>query len=84
MLTLFDEKVLEVLEPLAPMRKRQVRKNQSSWVLAESRSLMIIRDEKWEEARRSQEPEHWAQYRLLKKEYSRDQKGQGQVFLKSI
>ena len=62
----FEEKVPKVIDNLAPLKKRQIRKNSSSWVSAETRVTMRLRDDARECARNSQDRGDWDRYKTLK------------------
>ena len=62
----FEEKFLEILDDLAPMRKVQPRKQRSDWVSPETKTLMVRRNEARDSAVASSQPEDWVTYRSLR------------------
>ena len=57
--TMFEENLLEILDEMVPLKKRQIKKNHSDWVTAESRKLMKDRDKARDWARTTQNDEDW-------------------------
>ena len=63
---IFEEKMKQILDKLAPMRTVQIRKHNKSWLSNESRALMNKRDKIRKQAAFSQDPSDWNMYKRTK------------------
>ena len=61
--SIFEEKLLEILEEAAPLKVYQGRKGACNWLNREVKDMMEKRDKMREEARRTQNNGDWEKYR---------------------
>ena len=81
---IFETKLLEVLNELAPMQKYQPRNKRSDWISNETKSLMTRRDIMREQAVRTSQQEHWQDYRRLRNLCNRGVKNDRSQNLKNL
>ena len=65
---LFETKIRNILDRLAPMKKVQISSKHKSWLTDSTRELIVQRDKTREEARTSGEDSKWRDYRTLRNE----------------
>ena len=64
--TFFEESVSGALNSIAPIITVQPRTKHKSWVTSQTRDQMKLRDSTREEARLTQDPETWNNYRIIR------------------
>ena len=69
---ILEEKIRKALDCQAPVKTVQVRKSFRNWVSSELKNKMTARDNSWETARRSGNPQDWEVYRQLRNEITKD------------
>ena len=61
--TIFEEKILEILNKLAPLKKFQKRKQSRNWVSEKMKDDMRLRDQLRQKAKASNRQDDWQMYR---------------------
>ena len=62
----FEDRILQILNSVAPMKVSQVRKNFKSWISKDSRDLMKLRDLARSKAQLSKLHSDWTDYKILR------------------
>ena len=65
-ITFVQEKILQIYDDMAPMKKVQPRKRNSNWVTILTREKMLLKDQKHFSATQSQNSDEWTEYRFLR------------------
>ena len=66
LIPIWEEKILGILDKLAPLRNIQMRTKYSRWITDQTKLKMTERDTLKEVANRTQDNEDWAAYRLAR------------------
>ena len=71
---MFENKIVEILDRMAPFKVTQVRKNYNVWLTDETKELMAVRDIARDKASQTKLAEDWNEYKMLRNNCNTRQK----------